>query len=125
MVKKLCNHVGCGRFATAHGYCDLHQSDYKPKTIPDKWSTSPYQSLYHTKQWQDLSKKILLERPVCQMCNCRQSQEVHHVTHEDFFNEDTLVALCHDCHFQITQEEIQSRKADREAELEMKKRYGI
>lgn len=70
---------------------------------------------YNT-DWKKLSKKILAERPQCELCKIRglenKSEQVHHVIKYDqqleeglgellLLDEDNLIAICKKCHQKI------------------------
>jgi 5-methylcytosine-specific restriction protein A len=66
------------------------------------------QKIYNTQRWVNLRKFILMNNPVCQRCNARMSEHVHHIDsfmnysgHERIavaYNSDNLMALCEACH---------------------------
>lgn len=74
------------------------------------------EGLSYNSDWKKLSKKILSERPKCELCKIRgidnNSQEVHHCIKPDqqleeglpellLLDEDNTVAVCKSCHHHI------------------------
>lgn len=67
-------------------------------------------NFYDTYHWGFIRDDVLKEHPVCQICGEKESKEVHHKEpikelakyniRGDPFDEDNLIALCHDCHIQ-------------------------
>lgn len=61
----------------------------------------PYSSYLKTEHWQNLRKKIILERgSKCQTCGKSFNLEVHHNCYENLGEElsNDLIVLCRDCH---------------------------
>lgn len=73
-------------------------------------------NLSYTSDWKKLSKKILSERPKCELCKIRgidkDSEETHHIfkfaeqleedlAKELMLDEDNLIAVCKECHKHI------------------------
>jgi 5-methylcytosine-specific restriction protein A len=66
------------------------------------------QKIYNTQRWVRLRKEILMRYPVCQRCNSKLSEHVHHI--DSFMNytgitrvsvaydSRNLQALCAECH---------------------------
>lgn len=50
-----------------------------------------------------LRREFLASHPKCQVCNEKQSQEVHHQCgrRSNYLRVDTFLAVCRDCHHQI------------------------
>lgn len=51
-------------------------------------------------EWKKIVQQIHTRDRVCQVCNCTDQLEVHHITYERFMHEELsdLVLLCRDCH---------------------------
>ncbi len=68
------------------------------------------QKLYQCKQWRNLSAWMRMEHPICQRCNERLTEAVHHKKSpfeyglsyaEKMFrllDPDNLICVCADCH---------------------------
>lgn len=116
-MKKLCKSPGCPNYRLDdHSYCEKHL--YKEEDKNRSWSnrkeTNPWRYLYNSRRWIELRDKTLRDNPYCALCG-RPSEEVHHIAahrgnEELFYDEDNLVALCHDCHTQETLKEIRDRR---------------
>ena len=66
---------------------------------------------YSISRWKSMSQELRKEHEVCQLCDKRKSEEVHHIfpfmhqfediREEVFFDKDNLICLCSDCHHQV------------------------
>jgi 5-methylcytosine-specific restriction endonuclease McrA len=114
MKKKICNHPGCNELIPLlERYCPQHKKE-QPKPFSSAIRLSN-DLKYHTTQWRKLRAKILKEQPNCFKCGSRINLEVHHIipTRENkelFFDENSLVVVCRNCHRIITFREILNRK---------------
>jgi 5-methylcytosine-specific restriction protein A len=74
-------------------------------------SKAERQAIYNTRRWQRLRKEILMKHPICQLCNEKLAEHVHHIdsfmNYENdtriivAFNSENLQALCAECHTKI------------------------
>lgn len=79
----------------------------KPKVGKQKFISS---KIYSTRRWQELRQSVLMQHPICQICNQELATEVHHnppistgKTNEEMLDigfgiTSQLLALCHKCH---------------------------
>jgi 5-methylcytosine-specific restriction protein A len=75
---------------------------------------NPLVSLYKTKRWQALRRRLLSLFPVCVECNNALATDVDHIidartwvsTGRDFYDEANLQCLCHSCHAKKTGAEL-------------------
>jgi len=76
----------------------------QPCFYNDGWADkrkNEYQRYIHSKEWRHLRKRILLERPACEICGASDCEmHLHHLTYDNFEHErdDDLQVLCLDCH---------------------------
>lgn len=66
---------------------------------------------YSLSVWKSMSQELRKEHGICQLCDKRKSEEVHHIfpfmhqfediREEVFFDKDNLICLCSDCHHQV------------------------
>ena len=68
------------------------------------------QKLYQNKQWRNLSQWMRMEHPICQRCNERLTEAVHHINSPfeygisysekiyRLLDPDNLICVCADCH---------------------------
>lgn len=75
--------------------CGLFRLDYRQYLKSDSWKRKKYARL----------RKDGLR---CQMCGTAKNLQVHHITYENFPNEDIedLVTLCCDCHSKVHAKDI-------------------
>jgi hypothetical protein len=74
--------------------------------IPKRW---------RGQRWSALAQSVRARNPICERCKERFSEEVHHTVplHKggSLFDPRNLVALCKDCHHQITSSHIAQIRA--------------
>lgn len=51
--------------------------------------------------WQSVSQFVKKRDGCCQMCHSKENLKAHHLSYEDFYNPDNLIALCDKCHSQV------------------------
>jgi 5-methylcytosine-specific restriction protein A len=80
----------------------------RPKRAAEGDTRQERQRIYNTQRWLKLRKEILMKQPLCQKCNSKLSEHVHHI--DSFmnyagnerlnvaYNSDNLQALCSECH---------------------------
>lgn len=127
-VKRLCCAPSCTRFRTdGSKYCSIHREQYESadrQRYVDylnrryQHTQSRANDFYRSTEWRKLSKKLLKERPVCEVCGMNYSTDVHHrFPVADYpelaLEEDNLIALCRSCHAKITDEERKFRSSER------------
>lgn len=53
-------------------------------------------------KWKEVRKEVLeRDKYICQRCGKkihRGNARVHHITYDDYFDPDTMITLCQDCH---------------------------
>ena len=128
-IKKLCCAPCCSRYREEGSkYCSKHRESYEEKErerykayLERRYShtQSRADSFYKTKEWRDLSKRMLERYPVCQVCGENYSTDVHHrfpvADYPDMaLDEDNLLCLCKSCHARITDEERKMRRESNE-----------
>ena len=71
-----------------------------------------YDKYIKTKKWQKKrSKRFKIDNFTCQRCGSKKNLDVHHLTYDNFRNEDVyrdLITLCRSCHSKIEQEKKQA-----------------
>ncbi|MGI9251256.1 MAG: HNH endonuclease signature motif containing protein [Pseudohongiellaceae bacterium] len=91
MSMKKCSYQNCRTILPIpQVYCDKHKAQL---------------AKHKSTQWRRLSKAIRAERPICEVCKTRPSQEVHHKVQSPagdmFYDPRNLVAICRNCHFKM------------------------
>ena len=125
MIRRLCTHAGCNRFRLeGHSVCEKHLADEEAREQRKKeWLSKKYNrqhtqsranDFYRSPEWRKLSRRLLKERPVCEVCGMNYSADVHHRFPvadypEMALDEDNLMCLCKSCHARITDEERKLR----------------
>ena len=70
---------------------------------------------WNTSRWRTLRKRILAEEPLCNRCNRKPPKHIHHRVPVSeggaAFDRDNLVALCVQCHREVTKEHYRLRRA--------------
>jgi len=86
------------------GRCATHNRAREKQTHPNK-------SIYNTKRWQMLRKKVLFEQPLCECGNI--ATDVHHIVDiskgGNPWAKPNLKGLCHRCHSKITNADMSTR----------------
>lgn len=57
--------------------------------------------LQNDAKWQDVSQYVKQRDGCCQMCHSKNNLRAHHLSYDDFYDPDNLVALCDKCHSQV------------------------
>lgn len=62
-----------------------------------------YSKYLHSQEWIDKREKVRKERKVCEICQCKENLQVHHLSYENIGNEkdEELILLCKECHYAI------------------------
>lgn len=101
----------------ANGYCDAHQSSYKPtQKIYDLRRGSPSKRGYDS-TWYRFREVFMMEHPLCEMCmkekKVTPATEVHHIVPlcegGARLDPENCMSLCHSCHSKITNEWMRER----------------
>ena len=92
---KPCSTVGCRALVRGQARCDAHTVDVVAERREDRKA--------YTRDWRKLSRLILDERPMCEVCRRAYSRLVHHVieVRDDpdlLLEPSNLRALCDACH---------------------------
>lgn len=69
-----------------------------------KFNRKEYRTEYlQTEHWKNKSKEIRTRDPICRICNKNSTDDVHHLTYENIYNEkDTdLIGICRECHEKV------------------------
>jgi 5-methylcytosine-specific restriction protein A len=71
--------------------------------------------MYSTQRWQALRKLKLAQNPICEVCNSKFAQQVHHLKKAREFPElayhmDNLQSICVWCHAKETQRETTEKR---------------
>lgn len=76
-------------------------------------SNLQYRLIYNTRTWRRLREAKLRNFPICECCECKYSQHIHHIVPLESakdnsdrmviigFDEDNLASLCESCHIKI------------------------
>lgn len=96
-----CTQAGCPHTPVLDGRCGKHP--HPPRRTKPKPRPSSYQQGYNT-AWAKLSKRIRLQRPICETPRCgTPSAHVDHIDGDNSNNEEwNLQALCLSCHSRKT-----------------------
>ena len=124
-IRKLCLAPSCSRFREEGSkYCSKHREQYESadrQRYVDylnrryQHTQSRANDFYRSPEWRKLSRRLLKERPVCEVCGMNYSADVHHRFPvadypEMALDEDNLMCLCKSCHARITDEERKLRR---------------
>lgn len=123
MKKFNCKAPGCPNTIDEPGYCIHHQGIKKDreaereKALADHFArlSKEGQSLFNTKEWRELRKRLLKLHPYCDICGSTEQLELHHIQKHHgnpllFFNPSNLQVLCKQCHKGISMEQIRSKR---------------
>lgn len=109
MPVRLCLDETCPNVATHGGRCIEHQRSHARTHRPK------FLSVYKSKRWRMLRKRVLFEEPICQDCGGALAAEVDHIVAlEDGgapYARDNVQALCGPCHGRKTWRERNARRA--------------
>lgn len=96
-----CTSAGCPLQAVHDGRCGHHP--HPPRRSTQAPRPSSYQQGYDA-AWVKISKRIRLQRPVCETPTCgAPSEHVDHIDGDNTNHEEwNLQALCHSCHSRKT-----------------------
>lgn len=103
-MPKQCKAEGCSWDVWGKGYCKSHQymrTDKKPKPLkrtPIKKRSSKQEKI--DAAYSILCKQYKKNHPVCEVCNDRATQDVHHKAYRGSktLDESTYLAVCRTCH---------------------------
>jgi 5-methylcytosine-specific restriction endonuclease McrA len=96
---------GCPNPATYRGRCAQHARTRERRTHPNR-------SLYNSKRWKILRRRVLFEEPLCRVCGVIATVADHIVAYEDggpFWSRPNLQGLCDSCHSKKTNAELRAR----------------
>jgi 5-methylcytosine-specific restriction protein A len=101
MPKRLCSYPRCPEYAipTGKGRCRVHAREQR------RANRSVNDSFYASKPWRMTRRRYLLDHEICERCEERLADSVHHRTplKEGGARRDpeNLMALCRPCHSTI------------------------
>lgn len=113
IIATKCREPGCPGLAIGENrYCDEHLHLTRNRYGPRYLRKLPF---YDTEQWRRLRIVILHRNPICQRCQIKAAEVVHHIKPareypELRFATENLEALCHKCHNKETTKEVAARK---------------
>lgn len=103
MPTRLCAEPKCGNPATYRGRCPDHAR------TNDHAIHRAGRTIYRTRRWQLLRRRVLFEQPICAGCDDALTVDVHHkVDLADGgapYARSNVVGLCKACHGRITRQE--------------------
>jgi 5-methylcytosine-specific restriction protein A len=83
----------------------------KPSTKLEGNRREERQAIYNTTRWHKLRKEILMQHPICEICNKNLAEHVHHVfSFMEFegqtrinvaYDSNNLMSVCEECHTNI------------------------
>lgn len=72
-----------------------------------------YDGRIHSAEWAETREEVMLrDGSRCRICGCPHDLQVHHISYDDFLDEDNLVTLCKPCHEIITEAVNKARKME-------------
>lgn len=102
MPTRLCAEPGCPHPATYRGRCPSHARTTNRHTHRNR-------TIYNSKRWQLLRKRVLFEQPICNACDTALATDVDHITAieagGDPWARANLQGLCQPCHSAKTRQE--------------------
>jgi len=102
MPTRLCLTPRCPDKATYRGRCQRHAKQRNRETHQNR-------SVYNSKRWQMLRRKVLLEEPICQSCDSALSEHADHIVPIEqggkVWDRTNLQGLCAPCHSTKTRQE--------------------
>jgi 5-methylcytosine-specific restriction protein A len=103
MPTRLCSTARCPDPATYRGYCTTHAQQRNRETHTNK-------SIYSSKRWQMLRRKVLFEEP---LCSCGEiATDVDHIQPIERggqpWSRANLQSMCHQCHSIKTNAEMRA-----------------
>ena len=109
-AKKYCKYPRCANYAEdGSAYCFMHKNTHKKREI------KTYEKWYGLAVWKRLREKKLREYPLCQECakqgRVTKATDVDHIIpHRGdwslFISYNNLQSLCHSCHSEKTNKEM-------------------
>lgn len=127
MIRKLCLAPGCPRYRLeGSSYCEKHQDlqaekeKRKQEFLSNLYTHTPSRAdtFYTSTKWKKLSRRILQERPICEICGENYADQVHHIipvadNPELAYDENNLQPICRACHARLTRKERLERIKNR------------
>lgn len=133
-LKRLCKAAGCKNLAEyPNRYCEHHkvlENPEKGSFLGGDYSdlAKPYDYLYRTTKWKNISKEFLKVNNTCCRCGDRATVVDHIIPHrgnEDlFWDMNNYQPLCSKCHQLKTLEEMRDRQKEIAKEYQRNKRIG-
>lgn len=102
MPTRLCAEPACPEPATYRGRCATHAR------TTDRAINRAGTSIYNTKRWRLLRRRVLFEQPICAGCDNALSVDVDHITplpHGEPYARANVQGLCKTCHGRKTNHE--------------------
>lgn len=104
MPTRLCAEPGCPQPAHYRGRCATHARTTNQDTHRNR-------TIYNSKRWKLLRRRVLHEEPICRSCDNSLSVDVDHITPLEWGGEPyaraNCQALCVSCHSAKTRREQQ------------------
>jgi len=99
-VAKRCGYPQCREFVEARvKYCDAHKRERYQQTDTMRGGSDPF---YKTALWLKARAVVMMEEPICRMCQKRETTMVDHVIPRKLggsdLARDNLQGLCAHCH---------------------------
>jgi 5-methylcytosine-specific restriction protein A len=128
MKRYLCRGVGCGVLLESPGYCAYHKIVRASRPAPAErkpfeGAVRSNQGFYNSARWRRLRREAIKAQPYCVYCGVSRKDagaplEIHHIIpprgdESVFFDPANIEVVCHLCHANITQREIDSRRRRR------------
>lgn len=106
------------------------------KPVPKKRYTDRKKethAIYNTQRWRSLREHKLRDCPICEICNKKLAEEVHHIIsfhliddqrrrEELAYDYNNLQSVCRDCHFE---EHRRRREEKKKSKLQINDPQGI
>lgn len=118
-IRRLCCFPGCpyerlpGKSFCEHHKAEQDKLDAKIQKRKEEYFNNRPKvecEFYQTQRWKKLRAEILESHPYCSICGGTDKLQVHHTwdtkeylqNADMFFDADHLQVVCHECHYQIS-----------------------
>lgn len=113
MPSRPCKHTLCPNYCTAPAeYCPEHTGDRPSKAQQRSYydqhlRNKDSKAFYNSKAWKQTREAVLTANPVCERCNIKFADTVHHFkplkdcSDDEKTNRRNLAGLCSDCHSKV------------------------
>lgn len=133
-LKRLCRVAGCKNLAEyPNRYCEHHKALENPEQgqfLGGNYEElrKPYDYLYHSVRWKEISRDYLKANELCCRCGNRATVVDHIIPHRGneslFWDSNNWQPLCSKCHQLKTLEELRQRQKEKAKEYQRNKRIG-